>query len=345
MYENIERLTFLLCGAPGTSGDEEKALQAAKEALSFCDAVEISPLGGVTGFLGDRNAKRRLLFDAHVDQIGLAVTQIGEKGFLHVVSVGGVDCRTMPGSPVTVYGKTELHGVIAMLPEHANENGEKIKPVKEQMIDLGLSKEEAEKVVSVGDRAVLARGLKKLLGNRVMGTALDDRAGCACVIRAAELVKEQGLPEDTCLMTVCSTREEVGGQGAMIRTYALEPTEAVAVDVSFAKQPCADDLKAELGKGPMIGYSAALDRRISKKLEALAKAHEIPYQLEVMGGGTGTNGDEIGVSRGGVRTGLISIPQRNMHTPAEICDLEDMENIAKLLAAFAVEGGEEEKRE
>ncbi len=342
MFEEMERLIFSLCGAAGTSGDEAEAMRAAANALSFCDSVEIDALGGVTGFLGDRNAGRRLLFDAHIDQIGLAVTEIDEKGFLHVVSVGGVDCRTMPGSPVTVYGKETLCGIVSTLPSFTNDSEGKVKPVKEQIIDVGLTKEEAEKIVSLGDRAVLTRGLKKLLGNRIMGAALDDRAGCACVIRAAELVKEQGLPEDTCLMVVCSTCEEVGGQGATVRTYSLEPTEAVAVDVSFAKQPAAEDLTAELGKGPMIGYSASLDRRISQKLLSLAARHEIPYQLEIMGGGTGTNCDEISVSRGGVRTGLLSVPQRNMHTPAEICDLEDMENIAKLLAAYAMEGREED---
>lgn len=107
------------------------------------------------------------------------------------------------------------------------------------------------------------------------------------------------------------------------------------MDVSFAKQPDAESmLTAELGKGPMIGFSAALDRKISKKLVELAKRENIPYQLEAMGGRTGTNCDDISTTRGGVRTGLISVPQRNMHTPAEVCDFEDMENIAKLIAAY-----------
>lgn len=340
MYEEIERLTYALCAAPGTPGDEAEAMEAAKKALSFCGEVIVHPLGGVTGILGNKNAKRRLLFDAHVDQIGLAVTQIDEKGFLHVTGVGGVDCRTMPGSPITVYGSEALQGVVAMLPVHANDKSDKVKPVQEQIIDLGIEKEEVEKLISVGDRAALTRGVKKLMGNRVSGTALDDRAGCACIIRAAQLIHEHIEKLNCCVMVLCSTREEVGGQGAQISTYALEPTEAVAVDVSFAKQPGADQLTAELGAGPMIGYSAALDRRISKRLTALAEKHGIPYQTEVMGGRTGTNCDEISISRGGVRTGLISVPQRNMHTPAEICDLEDMEDIAKLLAAYAFEGEE-----
>ncbi len=340
MYEEIEGLTRALCAAHGTPGCEEEAFRAAEAALSFCDAVYTDALSGVTGVLGDQNARRRILLDAHIDQIGMVVTNIDENGFLRVTNVGGVDCRTMPGSPVTIYGKETLTGVVCTLPPHlAKADAEKMKPVSEQAIDLGLSRAEAEQLVSIGDRAVLTNPLRKLLGNRISGTALDDRAGCACIIRAAQLVREK--LSDCCVLVVCSTREEVGGQGAKLRTYALEPTEAIAVDVSFAKQPGVSELPAELGGGPMIGFSAALDRKISKRLVALARQRGIPYQIEAMGGRTGTNCDTIGVSRAGVRCGLISIPQRNMHTPAEVCDLEDMENIARLLAAYITDGAEE----
>lgn len=340
MYEEIERLTRALCAAHGTPGCEEEAFRAAEEALSFCDTVVTDALGGVTGVLGDPNARRRILLDAHIDQIGLVVTNIDENGFLRVTNVGGVDCRTMPGSPVTVYGSETLTGIVCTLPPHlAKGDGENIPPVSEQAVDVGLSREEAEKLVSVGDRAVLANPLRKLLGSRISGTALDDRAGCACIIRAAQLVQDK--LSDCCVLVLCSTREEVGGQGARVRTYALEPTEAIAVDVSFASQPGASELPGKLGGGPMIGFSAALDRKISRRLVALAEKHSIPYQREAMGGRTGTNCDEIGVSRAGVRTGLISVPQRNMHTPAEVCDLEDMENVARLIAAYITDGAEE----
>lgn len=337
MFEEMERLTRVLCAEHGTSGCEDDVFEAAKRELAFCDTVTVDELSGVTGVFGNPDAKRRILLDAHIDQIGMVVTNIDENGFLRVTNVGGVDRRTMPGSPVTVYGKETLTGVVCTLPPHLMQGKEeKIKPVSEQAVDVGLSRDEAEQLVSIGDRAVLTCTVRKLMGNRVSGTALDDRSGCACIIRAAQLVKDQN--PDYCVMVVCSTREEVGGQGAQIRTYTLEPTEAIAVDVSFAKQPGAQNLTAELGGGPMIGFSAALDRRISKKLIRLAKENDIPYQLEAMGGRTGTNCDEIGVSRGGVRTGLISVPQRNMHTPAEVCDLEDMENIAKLIAAYIMDG-------
>ena len=145
MYEEIERLTRALCAAHGTPGCEEEAFRAAEEALSFCDTVVTDALGGVTGMLGDPNARRRILLDAHIDQIGLVVTNIDENGFLRVTNVGGVDCRTMPGSPVTVYGSETLTGIVCTLPPHlAKGDGESIPPVSEQAVDVGLSREEAE---------------------------------------------------------------------------------------------------------------------------------------------------------------------------------------------------------
>ncbi len=137
-----------------------------------------------------------------------------------------------------------------------------------------------------------------------------------------------------CVLVLCSAREEVGGQGAQVRTYALEPTEAIAVDVSFARSPA---LRSCRESSAAARWSASPPRSTAKSASGLRrspKKHGIPYQPEAMGGRTGTNCDAIGVSRAGVRTGLISVPQRNMHTPAEVCDLADMENTARLIAAY-----------
>lgn len=341
MYEEIAWLAKALCDAEGTSGAEDAAFAVAARELAFCDTVKIDPLGGVTGVLGDPTSERRILLDAHIDQIGLAVTNIDDDGFLRVTNVGGIDRRTMPGTRVTVFGSEPVTGVVCVLPPHLKKSGEeKIAPVPEQAIDVGMTKAEAERYISVGDRAVLVNPVERMLGNRVTGSALDDRSGCACIIRAAQLLKDTHF--DGCVTVLCSTREETGGQGAKISAYTANPTEAIAVDVSFAQQPGTENLVSKLGGGPMIGFSAALDRRMSRALIALAQRHGIPYQLEAMGGSTGTNCDEISVTRGGVRTGLISVPQRNMHTPAEVCDLEDMENIARLIAAYVTEGGKTE---
>ena len=200
MFEEIERLTRALCAEHGTSGCEGDVFKVAKKELGFCKEVCENELGGVVGIFGDLSSKRRILLDAHIDQIGMIVTDIDENGFLHVTNVGGVDRRTLPGSPVTVFGTETVTGIGCTLPPHLAKGDDKIKPVAEQCIDLGLPKEEVEKLVAVGDRAALTRPLKKLMGNRITGTALDDRAGCACVIRAAQLANEQN--PDCCVGAV-----------------------------------------------------------------------------------------------------------------------------------------------
>lgn len=336
--KNLEELSLALCNAPGTPGDEGNVFSIAEEALSFCKYVESDPLCGVHGFLGKEDAPVQIMFDAHIDQIGMVVTEIDEGGFIHVTNVGGIDRRTMPGARVTVYGTEPITGIVCVLPPHISGGDDKISAVDEQVIDIGLGKEEADKLVSVGDRVVLTNEVTKLLGNRVAGTALDDRAGCAAIIRAAQIIGKADI--DCGLHIVCSTQEEVGGTGAEIYTYRIAPTHAIAVDVSFAKQAGLDlPGLGKLSGGPMIGYAAILDRKMAAKLADIAKAKDIPYQFEAMGGRTGTNCDSIVTTRAGVKCGLISVPQRNMHTPSEVCDLTDIENIAQLMAAYILEKG------
>lgn len=336
--EKLTELIMKLCNTPGTPGDEKAVFRVAEDALSFCRYVESDPLCGVHGFMGKEDAPVQILFDAHIDQIGMVVTEIDSDGFLHLTTVGGIDRRTMPGAQVTVYGKEALTGIVCVLPPHISGGDDKISPVQEQAVDIGMTKEDAEKVVSVGDRVILTNPVAPLLGSRVGGTALDDRAGCAAIIRAAELLKNEDI--DCGLHVVCSTQEEVGGYGAKLYAYRIAPTHAIAVDVSFAKQAgCDQPGMGELGKGPMVGFASILDRVMSKKLISIAKEKQIPYQLEAMGGYTGTNCDSIVTERQGVKCGLISIPQRNMHTPSEICDVQDIENIAQLMAAYVLEKG------
>ena len=132
-----------------------------------------------------------------------------------------------------------------------------------------------------------------------------------------------------------SSREETGEQGAETAAYSCDPTEAIVVDVSFAVQPGVPESKSgKLAGGPMLGMAPSLSREMGNVLEALAKENGIPFQYEVMGGEAGTNADAIGVSRAGVRCAMLSIPQRNMHTPAEIVDLQDLEHTAQMIAAY-----------
>lgn len=333
--EAVRDLCLKLCNVEGTPGDESPAMKLAAEELGFCEDIKCDPICGVSAFLGDKNAKRQIMFDAHIDQIALIVTEIDEDGFLHLSNLGGIDRRTMPGSLVKVFGKKVLSGVVCCLPPHISGGKDKIAEVQQQAVDLGLDRQRVCDLVSPGDRVLLAGSVRPLMGSRVAGPALDDRGGCAAVIRAAQLLKGKKL--GCGVHFVLSTREEVGGQGAQIQAYRLKPTEAVAVDVSFAKQAGVDQKGlGSLSMGPMIGFAASLSKDISSCLIELAKENNIPYQLEAMGGRTGTNCDSIGTVGVGIPCGLLSIPQRNMHTPSEVCDLEDIENTAALLAAYVM---------
>lgn len=330
-----------LSGAIGPSGAEGSAARLAMELLSDYAPIRTDNLGSVIAELGDPNAAEHILLDAHIDEIGMIVTSVGDDGFLKVASCGGSDRRTLVGAEVCVLGRRKLPGVICSIPPHLSSGDSKAPEWSGIYIDIGYSAEQARELVPPGSRVSVKTKPYKLLGDRFTGKALDNRAGAAALIHTIELLAPD-LSRLPCRLTVLlSSREEVGGQGASAAAFALEPTQAVSVDVSFAMQPgtTRDKAPGELGKGPMIGYSPILDREVTERLRELADINEIAWQNEIMGGTTGTNADDIAVSRAGVRTGLVSIPQRNMHTAAEIVDIGDIEATARLLAEFVRTGG------
>ena len=321
-----------LCHADGTSGNENETISVAAEMLGKYMPVHTDAAGNLIGDTGAEGSK--ILLDAHIDRIGFAVTAIDEKGFLKVARVGGIDPIVLSSAEVTVHGKREVYGVITSTPPHLADKGEKkARKIDEISIDIGMSKADAEKLISVGDRITMNGNLKMLLGKRVCGAALDDRCGVASILRCLEILgdKLSTLP----VRVMFSACEETGAAGAVAGGFNAVADEAIAVDVSFAKAPGTDSsITAELGKGTLIGYAPSLNFEMSRKLEEIAKRDDIKYQVEVMGSRTGTNADDIAMSRGGKKTALLSIPQRNMHTAVEIVDLDDIESTAQLVAAY-----------
>lgn len=335
----LQELIFRLCASPGNSGDEHKASKAAAAELSFLEETEIDAVGNVYAHFGKKNAPEHILLDAHIDQIGMIVTGITEKGFLTVDNCGSMDKRLMPGSSVVVYGREKLTGVVCCMPPHLMKGEEKLVPVNELHIDIGLSSEEAKRLVAPGDRILMWTKPKKLLNNRISCGALDDRAGCASLIRCAQLLKDDLL---SCRVTVqLSCDEEVNGRGARTGGNRIKPTQAIVVDVGFAAQPGVPDaISQPLGKGPTVGFAPILDTAMSRRLTALAKEHSIPYKADVCGGRTYTNSENIAVAGEGVRTALISIPLCYMHSAIETIDPMDVENTARLIAAYIREVGQ-----
>ncbi len=325
----------------GVSGDEGEAAQVAAGLLSRYGTVTTDVLGNVICSVSPvPESGEHLLLDAHLDQIGMIVQSIDDKGFIKVAKCGGIDRRVLMASEVTVYGKQPLYGVVCSSPPHLSAEGadKKAPKFEDIAIDIGLSKTEAEEMVSPGDRVVLRGDVVELAGGQIVSQALDDRACCAIILRALNLIAGKKL--NIGLTALFSTREEVGGQGAKTGAYAIAPTQAIVLDVSFALTPDSPKSKCgEMGKGAMIGFAPTISRRFSQELCALAKEQGIPFQREIMDGRTGTNADEIVVSRGGVETGMVSVPIRYMHMPVETVDPEDIEASAKLIAAYILEKG------
>ncbi|MBC8609935.1 Putative aminopeptidase ysdC [uncultured Ruminococcus sp.] len=334
-----------LCGAVGVSGQEHSAAAAALNLLKeYAPNAEIDPFHNVYGVVRlAKEGQPAVVLDAHIDEIGMIVTYVDTHGFLKVSACGGVDRRLVLGQEVIVHGRQELHGVVAAMPPHltAGDDSGKVSEIEQILIDVGLTRDEVKKVVALGDRVTIKSGFHSLLGSRIASKSLDDRSCVAVILRTLELLKGQDL---SCGLSVMfSAQEETGERGAMIAGYQLKPDIAVALDVSFAHTPDADETKCgKMGAGPMIGMAPTLDRELSQRFVTLAQQNQIPYQTEVMGGATGTNADAIGVLRGGVRMGLLSVPLKYMHTPIEMVDLSDCEATARLLAAFLSEIGKGE---
>ncbi len=330
-----------LCAVSGNSGDEKAAAKVAAEMLSPYGKVHIDNLGSVICEVAPAKNGRHVMLDAHLDQIALIVTSIEEGGFLRTYPCGGIDRRGIFGTKVTVIGKDgEYPGVVCSVPEHLQEDNTKNPERDEIFIDMGYSKEETEKRVSLGDRVMLFGKFSEIGEGYVTGPALDDRSGCVTILEALEILKDKELP---CGLTaVFSSREEIGGMGAGAAAFSVAPTEAVEIDVSFGKTPDTKEFHLnDMKKGPLIGFSPILDNELCKKLVAIAKKNEIPFQFEVMGGSsTGTNADDIVKAGAGVKTGLVSIPQQYMHSIIEKIAVEDVQNVGKLLAAYVMEGGE-----
>ena len=337
MRQALERL----CACTAPSGFEAPAAVAAAELLRpLVDEVSIDRMGSV---LGVRRSKApnapKLLLDAHLDEIGLIVTGI-EEGFLRFRSIGGVDPRMLPGRELTVLAPTPLRGLVAC---PSGGDGDKSVPIPELYVDVGLSQAEAEKAVPIGTPMVYRAGCFPLGEDQMCGKAMDDRSCFVTLLRAAELLRDREL--DVELWLLGSTREEISGAGAVTGTWSVAPDFCVAVDVTHGRTPDGPaDKTFELGGGPAIGVGPNMTRWMTERMLSKAREQGIPYQLEVMSGHTGTNGWEMQISREGVATSVLSLPLKYMHSPIEVLSLSDMEQVARLLAAFAENLGKEAVR-
>jgi len=331
-----------LCGLPGPSGFEGAAAKRAREMLEpFVDETWTDVLGNVIGARRcGKDGARKLLFDAHIDEIGLIVCG-AEEGFLRFDALGGVDARALPASGVTILTEPPLFGVIGAIPPHVlkKEDAERAYRIEDMFIDVGLTQEEAVASIPPGTPAVLD-GRAWLMGDdRVCGKALDDRAGFAAILRALEILGDCALEVD--LYVMASAQEEVGTRGAATGVFAIAPEYCVVVDVGHAKTPDSKPSETceELGGGVVVSRGPNMNAALTEMVIALAREKGIKHQIGVEpGGDSGTNARAIQISREGVATALVDVPTRYMHS-AEVVSLDDIESTAQLLAETACRGG------
>lgn len=338
----IKQILERLCGLGAPSGFERPAALAAKELLEpLMDEVWTDRLGNLIGVRRcGRSGAKKLLLDAHLDEVGLMVT--GHKdGFLRF-HANGVDIRMLPGREVTILAEPPMLGVVACLPPHVlpAEDREKAPEPKDLFIDTGLSREEAERRIPIGTPIVYRAGFTSLGERQVCAKALDDRACFAALLRAAELL--QGLELDVDLYILGSVCEEFGGVGAKAAAQALAPDFCVAVEVTFGRTPdCSKEETLVLGGGPAVGIGPNMTRWMTRRMLDKAAELSMAVQKEVMEGNTGTNGWGMQIANEGVATAVLSVALKYMHTPVEVVELSDIEDTAGLLAAFAQGLGEE----
>ena len=339
----LERLS----NAVGVGGLTQAADVAGELLTPYCDTVERDALGNVIGWMRStkpREGDERLpvvMLEAHLDEIGLIVTGIDDDGFVRVSKCGGIDRRTLDAAEVVVWGDKPYAGVFCSTPPHLQKSGDKnlLCEIPDIGVDVGLDKDEAKAHIHQGDRVSFRPNFRVLNENRVCGKSLDDRAGVASVLVCMEQLQQDkaALPCDVAV--VFAVQEELGGRGSTVSSFRVMPDAAIAVDVSFAYTPDAIRAKCgDLGKGPMIGWAPTLDDAMTRQLVSLAKDNAIPFHHEVMGGDTGTDADCIADARTGVRTALLSVPLRYMHTPCELIDVRDVEAVGRLMAAFVKKG-------
>lgn len=330
-----------LLSATGVSGYEDCVRdKLASYIKPFVDSISIDTFGNLIAHKKGDGPK--VMFSAHLDEVGLMITYIDAEGFLFFQPVGGVDITLLPGQRVHIHhaGDT-IVGVIGKKAIHllsAEERGKNTAIKCEDLwIDIGAcSRAEAELRVEIGDYITYSTTPQLLTEDILLSKSLDDRAGVFVLYEIARLLSNETLRCD--LYLVASVQEEIGCRGVRTAAFSLQPNIGFAIDVTHATDyPTVSPKKSgniELGRGVVIAKGPNIDQGLCEQLKQVAQKAELNYQLEAIPHPTGTDANLIQITGNGVRTALLSIPCRYMHTANEVVSLNDIENTAQLAAEF-----------
>ncbi len=283
----------------------------------------------------------RIMIEAHMDEIGLMVSGIDEKGFLSFVSVGGIDSRILPGSEVTVHGSRDITGVIGAKPPHLQTDGEEKKALKadKMYIDTGYDRKSISELVKIGTPITFAQSVGEMKEETISLKALDDRAGVAVVADVLKRINNTSAAAD--VYAVATVQEEVGLRGAKTATNLIKPHISISIDVCHGTTPDNSSDAYECGCGVVISKGPNIHPGLGKRLIDTASNHKIPFEIDVDGGYTGTNAWAIQIAGTGVATGLLSLPLKYMHNPVETMKLSDLQATSDLLVRFIEELGDD----
>jgi tetrahedral aminopeptidase len=331
-----------LTEARGPSGYEAEVRAAITRRFApFAHEVRVDALGNCIGVRrgsgapGPDGRRPSLMLAGHMDEIGLMVTGI-EKGFLRVDEIGGFDHRVLFGQEVVVHGRRELAGLVVSVPPHFLTAADRDKPVplEKLFVDVGLPAAEVEAQVRVGDLITQRPRWSALSGGYLSCKSMDDRLAVAALALCLEALSRRSHEWD--VYAVATVQEEETMAGARTGAFGLQPTAAVAIDVTFGAQPGLSAAEtSRMDGGPVIAMGPNFHPRLHERLVETAKGIELPVQVEALPGNSGTDAWGIQVSRAGVPTALASIPLRYMHTAVETVCQRDVERTARLLTELA----------
>ena len=334
-------LTELLATRSPTGTETEAANVIEKFVKPCADSFERDVLGNRIATFG--NGKKTLMLAGHIDEIGLQVSYIDNDGFVFFQQLGGHDNVMISGRSICILTENGVvRGVTGKRAIHLMDakDRKEVPETHQIWIDIGASsKKETEKMVSIGDPIVYDTNVVEMANGRYASRAFDDKAGAYCVFETLRRLAKAKTKCDYKLVSVGTTQEEIGTRGAQTSAFATNADVAIAVDVTHATDfPTCDVRKfgsIKLGEGVVISKGPNLNPVVTKRLIDLAKKNKIPYQLEAEPRPTGTDARAIQMTRGGVPTGLLSIPLRYMHTPCEVANINDIKACVDLLEAFA----------
>jgi endoglucanase len=343
MEQSSLSLLKSLLDSPGPSGFENIPARLWRgEAETFADQVRADPGGNSYATLNGEG-RPRIMFAGHIDEIGVMVTHIDDEGFLYFDTIGGWDSQVFVGQRVLLLGQGGVvNGVMGKKAIHLmeKEDRDKVTKTTDLWIDIGApTKAEALGRIRIGDAGVLAAGVHEYPGGRLVSRSLDNRIGAFVILEALRLLARERPA--AAVTAVATSQEEIAYSGGGARTSAtgLEADVAIVVDVTHATDCPGIEKKqhgdVKLGAGPVLSRGSAINNSVFGLLVEAAEAEKIPYTLQAAPKWTGTDADAIFTAHRGVATGLVSVPLRYMHSPNEMIALSDVEQAARLLAAFA----------